>query len=301
MRLATIRYRGRAVGALRIGVGYLPLTRLNHHTLSRWPTQLGTLIERDRLRDLTDWLRSGGRRAVERMDSDAVPIEQVRYAPLYRRPRKIWGIGLNYASHASDLNAQRPTDIPASFMKPDTTIVGHGDTIRIPVQSHRTTAEAEIGVVIGTRCTAVARRRWRDYVAGFTSVLDMTAEDILRRNPRYLTVSKSFDTFFSLGPELVTPDEIADLSTVKVQTVLNGRICAENVVSQMTFSPGRLVAFHSQVMTLLPGDIISTGTPGAVVIGDGDRIESRITGFAPLVNSVLDLKSPQQTERRVVE
>jgi 2-keto-4-pentenoate hydratase/2-oxohepta-3-ene-1,7-dioic acid hydratase in catechol pathway len=206
------------------------------------------------------------------------------YAPLCRRPRKIWGIGLNYVEHASDLSESAPTDEPASFMRPDTTIIGPGDEVVLPAQSERVTAEAELAVIIGREAKDVAEEDAPSVVAGFTTVLDMTAEDILRRNPRYLTRSKSFDTFFSFGPELVTPDEIADLDALEVSTVLNGEVQRTNVVSNMVFSPWWLVAFHSRVMTLLPGDVISTGTPGAVVIQEGDVAECRITGFEPLSN-----------------
>ena len=133
-------------------------------------------------------------------------------------------------------------------------------------------------------------------IAGFTTIIDMTAEDILQRNPRYLTLSKSFDTFFSYGPQLVTPDEVADVEALEVATVHNGRVHRQNRVANMTFPPDQLISFHSQVMTLMPGDVISTGTPGAVVIGEGDRVECRIGGFAPLANTVVDLKN--NTERR---
>ncbi len=118
----------------------------------------------------------------------------------------------------------------------------------------------------------------------------MTAEDILRRNPRYLTQSKSFDTFFSFGPQLVTPDEIDDVFKFKVTTVINGRVHAENTVDHMTFPPDELIHYHSQIMTLTPGDVISTGTPGATPIQDGDEVECRIDGFEPLKNPVIDLK-----------
>jgi 2-keto-4-pentenoate hydratase/2-oxohepta-3-ene-1,7-dioic acid hydratase in catechol pathway len=118
-------------------------------------------------------------------------------------------------------------------------------------------------------------------------VLDMTAEDILRKNPRYLTRAKSFDTFFSFGPEFVTTDEVGELEELEVATVLNGEVRRRNTVSNMTFSPYRLVSFHSQVMTLLPGDVISTGTPGAVVVQEGDVAECRIGGFKPLANPVV--------------
>jgi len=119
----------------------------------------------------------------------------------------------------------------------------------------------------------------------------MTAEDILRRNPRNLTQSKSFDTFFSFGPVLVTTDEIADVNTLQVQTVINGKVGAENVVSNMTFPPDFLVEYHTAMWTALPGDIISSGTPGATQISDGDVVECRIDGFETLTNPVRDLKN----------
>jgi 2-keto-4-pentenoate hydratase/2-oxohepta-3-ene-1,7-dioic acid hydratase in catechol pathway len=114
----------------------------------------------------------------------------------------------------------------------------------------------------------------------------MTAEDILETNPRYLTRSKSFDTFFSFGPELVTVDEVPDVDALEVATLINGSEHRRNVVSNMTFRPWWLVAFHSRVMTLLPGDIISTGTPGAVHIRAGDVAGCTITGFRDLSNPV---------------
>ena len=223
-------------------------------------------------------------------ETSSSPKKMISFAPLYRRPRKIWGIGLNYQAHARDLSEKAPETEPASFMKPDTTIIGHGDTILIPRQSERTTAEAELGIIIGRHAKNVVREDWLSVVAGFTTVIDMTAEDILRRNPRYLTRSKSFDTFFSIGPVLLTPDEISDVLDLKVSTVLNGQVIAEDRVVNMTFPPDLLVAFHSEVMTLLPGDIISTGTPGAALIQDGDRVECRIDGFETLMNPVRDLK-----------
>jgi 2-keto-4-pentenoate hydratase/2-oxohepta-3-ene-1,7-dioic acid hydratase in catechol pathway len=255
-----------------------------------WPTDTLELMTSGGLKDLTAWYIAEGRQALDILTEDVVSANALRPAPLYRRPRKIWGIGLNYADHAADLSEKTPTGIPGSFMKPDTTIIGPGDAICIPDLSQKTTAEGELGVVIGQQCRDVRAEDWLTVVAGFTTIIDMTAEDILRQNPRYLTVSKSFDTFFSFGPQLVTPDEITDVSALEVSTVLNGRVHAKNVVANMTFSPAFLVSFLSRVMTLLPGDIISTGTPGACVIADGDIVECRISGFKSLVNPVMDLK-----------
>jgi 2-keto-4-pentenoate hydratase/2-oxohepta-3-ene-1,7-dioic acid hydratase in catechol pathway len=274
--------------------GLIPLAAVNRKFDCTWPTDTLELITSDGLKDLTAWYITAGRQTLETMTDDVVSANALRPAPLYRRPRKIWGIGLNYADHAADLSEKTPTGIPGSFMKPDTTLIGPGDAIRIPELSQKTTAEGELGVVIGQQCKDVRAEDWRTVVAGFTTIIDMTAEDILRQNPRYLTVSKSFDTFFSFGPQLVTPDEIPDVSALEVSTVLNGKVHAKNVVANMTFSPAFLVSFLSQVMTLLPGDIISTGTPGACTIADGDIVECRISGFPPLVNPVVDLKRSQK-------
>lgn len=290
MRLATIRRYGREEAALVLDAGLLPLAALNEKLNATWPTDLLALIQSGELAKLNDWFRNGGRAKVEGLNSAILHRTAVEFGPLYRRPRKIWGIGLNYVAHAADLAEKAPNEEPASFMKPDTTIIGPGDTIQIPLQSEKTTGEAELGVILGKECKDVTESEWLSVVAGFTTILDMTAEDILRKNPRYLTRCKSFDTFFSFGPVMVTPDEIADVLKLKVSTVINGKVHAENVVSNMTFPPPYLVSFHSRVMPWLPGDILSTGTPQAAPLKDGDVAECRIDGFEPLRNPVRDLK-----------
>ena len=294
MRLATLKMEGSEKSAIATRHGLIPVTAVNRKFDRTWPTDALELITSGGLQDLTAWYIAEGRQALDVMTDEVVSANALRPAPPYRRPRKIWGIGLNYADHAADLSEKTPTGIPGSFMKPDTTLIGPGDAIRIPDLSQKTTAEGELGVIIGRKCRNVRAEDWQTVVAGFTTIIDMTAEDILRQNPRYLTVSKSFDTFFSFGPQLVTPDEIPDVSALEVSTVLNGRVHAKNVVANMTFSPAFLVSFLSRVMTLLPGDIISTGTPGACAIADGDIVECRISGFLSLVNPVVDLKRSQK-------
>ena len=283
MRLTTLRLDGAEPGALVRPGGAVPLPALDEAFGTDWPVTVQELLEAGRVEELRDWVagQDGGR-----LDELALPQEQLVYAPLYRRPRKIWGIGLNYVEHAADLSEKAPSTEPASFLKPDTAIIGPGDPIRIPPQSQRTTAEGELGVVIGRECKDVDEADAPSVVAGFTTIVDMTAEDILEKNPRYLTRSKSFDTFFSFGPELVTVDEVPDVDALEVATVHNGQEHRRNVVSNMTFRPWWLVAFHSRVMTLLPGDVISTGTPGAVHIRSGDTAGVQITGFRELTNPV---------------
>jgi 2-keto-4-pentenoate hydratase/2-oxohepta-3-ene-1,7-dioic acid hydratase in catechol pathway len=277
LRLVNIRQECREEAAIVLPNGVTPVREI--YGFSAEDTNLLSLLKSGRFYDLKE--------AYDREEVRGETISRPSHAPLYRRPRKIWGIGLNYVEHAGDLSEKAPSDEPASFMRPDTTIVGPGDEIVLPPQSERVTAEGELALVMGREGKGVSEEEAPHFVAGFTTVLDMTAEDILRRNPRYLTRSKSFDTFFSFGPELVTPDEIEDLDALEVATVLNGEVWRSNTVSNMTFSPWWLVSFHSRFMTLLPGDVISTGTPGAVVIQEGDVAECRITGFEPLSNPVV--------------
>jgi len=290
MRLATIHHQNHETAAIVLSSGLLPIAALNRRYGRTWPEDLMTLIASQQLNELNGWFRAEGRAVCECLIADLLPSSAVKYAPLFRHPRKLWGIGLNYVAHAADLAEKAPNEEPASFMKPDTTIIGMDDEILIPRQSEKTTGEAELGVVMGRECRDVAESDWLSAVAGFTTILDMTAEDILRKNPRYLTRSKSFDTFLSLGPHLVTPDEIADVMKLKVATVINGKVHAENTVSNMTFPPPYLVSFHSKVMPWLPGDVLSTGTPQAVALRQGDVLECRIDGFASLRNPVRDLK-----------
>src|SRR5581483_2249889 len=192
MRLCTIRHDGREQAAVVTGSGIVPVRAINAYLGRAWAEELHELIVRGLTREILK-------------DAGATPLrldpKSVRYCPLYRHPRKILGIGLNYRDHAADLNAPFPAE-PASFMKCDNTIIGPGETIELPPQSLRVTAEAEIGVVIGRTCRFISEAQAPDYIGGYCLILDMTAEDILQKNPRFLTRSKNFDTFFSFGPEL---------------------------------------------------------------------------------------------------
>jgi 2-keto-4-pentenoate hydratase/2-oxohepta-3-ene-1,7-dioic acid hydratase in catechol pathway len=199
---------------------------------------------------------------------------------------KLWGIGLNYAEHAGDLGEARPEE-PASFMKPKTVVTGPGGPIRLPprTQTERVTAEAELAVLIGRTGSDVTNPD--ELIAGYLPVIDMTAEDILERNPRFLTRSKSFDTFFVLGSMIAVPDTPPEFGEQWVRTEIAGKTVAENRMKNMLFSPRELVSFHSRVMTLEPGDIISTGTPGAGVISAGDRVRAEVEGVGSVEADVV--------------
>ena len=280
MRLATIDDNGTDVPVVVDPVrGVVAISRLTGSPVA----SLLTVIEDGSYADLAA-------RAEAAPDDAFTAAGDVRFTAPYRRPRKIWGIGLNYVDHAADLSESVP-DEPASFIKADHTIIGAGDPIPIPQQSERTTAEGELGLVIGSYCRNVSEADALDYVFGVTTVLDQTAEDILQRNPRFLTRSKNFPGFFSFGPEIVPIAEVltsfGSIGDVEVSTVVNGSDSRTNTVALMRYSPAFLVSFHSAVMPLFPGDIISTGTPGAIHVKPGDVAECRIPGVGGLTNPVV--------------
>lgn len=242
--------------------------------------------------DLLSLIRDGrvpelGAAADQAPDTVFRPRDEVTFTAPYRHPRLIWGIGLNYRDHAADLSESVP-DEPASFIKGDHTIIGPDDAIPLPQQSRRTTSEAELGLVIGRYCRDVSESDALDHLLGVVPVLDQTAEDILQRNPRFLTRSKNFPGFFSFGPEIVPlADVTRSIEDIEVSTVVNDTERRVNIVSAMRFSPAFLIAFHSRVMPLYPGDIISPGTPGALHVQPGDVVECRIPGVGNLRNRVV--------------
>lgn len=291
MKIATILLDGQEVATILNNYGYLPIPFINQQFNKNWPHDLLSILTEEKLEEIKKWFYQNSDSLSQELEELSILKKLIQFAPLYRRPRKIWGIGLNYKAHAEDLSERLPDSEPASFMKPDTTIIGYNDTIKIPKLSEKTTGEGELGLIFGKKCKNVGREDWRSVIAGFTTIIDMTAEDILKRNPRNLTQAKSFDTFFSFGPVFYTLDEVDDLFNLPVQTVINGNVHAENMVVNMTFPLDSLVSYHSQIMTMLPGDIISTGTPGAAPLNHGDVIECRIGSFHPLKNHVIDLKN----------
>lgn len=285
MKLVAIKYEGLEQAAIETQQGYVRIETLNLAKHTAWSTDVFELISSGQLRELTEWYNGCGHKELE--DLAAVPPDTVEAAPLYRHPRKIWGIGMNYVTDPAELKSVPEGSEPVSFMKPDTALIGPGDAIILPWQSEQVTAEAELAIVIGKKCRNVTETEADEYIAGYAASLDMTAADIHAKNQRFLTRAKSFDTFFTLGSELISKDEIGDVRALSVETWHNGEQKHVNQISNMRYQPGFIVAFHSQVMTLLPGDIILTGTPGAVLLHESDTAECRISGgFRPLTNAV---------------
>lgn len=302
MRLATIQLDRAETAGIVTPKGVYPIAALNASKGTAWKTDMMSLIQAQEIPALTQWYNAGGKQELDSLPG-LVSNEDVVYAPLYRNPKRIFGIGLNYVDHAGDIGSAAPQGFPGSFFKMADTLIGPGDEIKIPAlkEAQKTTAEAELGIIMGKDCRDVSEENWQDAIVGYTTILDMTEESILKGNdyvsgnPRYLSIVKNFPTFFSFGPQLVTPDEVPDVLQLEVQSVLNGEVYAKNTVSNMTHRPARLVSLHSSIQGWYAGDVLSTGTPRAFHIQDGDIAECRIYGpngfeMAPLVNPAVDLK-----------
>jgi len=212
--------------------------------------------------------------------------EGVRLGSPIARPSKLVCIGLNYADHAKETNAPLPPE-PVIFMKSTTAIVGPFDDIMIPKNSVKTDWEVELAVVIGKKASYVEEAEAMDYVAGYVLHNDVSEREFqLERNGTW-DKGKGCDTFAPLGPFLATPDEIADPHNLRLWLKVNGETMQDGTTSNFIFNLPHLISYTSQFMTLLPGDIISTGTPAGVGLGmkppiylkAGDVVELGIEGL----------------------
>ncbi len=201
------------------------------------------------------------------------------------RPSKIVCIGLNYADHAKETNAQIPKE-PIIFFKSTTALTGPNDDVIIPKNSKKTDWEVELAVVIGKRASYVEESEALNYVAGYCLHNDLSEREFqLERNGQWVK-GKSCDTFAPVGPFLATQDEIADVNNLKLWLKLNGQTMQDGTTANLIFKIPFLISYLSQFMTLLPGDIISTGTPAGVGLGmnpqvylkPGDVVELGIDG-----------------------
>lgn len=200
-------------------------------------------------------------------------------------PSKIVAVGLNYKDHAAEQNKPLPAE-PMIFIKPSTAVIGPGDTIVLPPGAGRVDHEAEAGVVIGRRASHVAEAEADRYVFGITCVNDVTARELQVKDIQY-TRAKGFDTFAPVGPCIAVGLEYNAAAGLAVEGWVNGTRRQGSSTRELIFAIPRLVAFVSSVMTLLPGDIISTGTPAGIGrLVAGDRVTIKVEGVGELTNPV---------------
>ena len=221
-----------------------------------------------------------------------IPARDVRLAPPIARPSQIICVGKNYADHAAEFDAQIPT-APILFAKSPASLIGPGETIRIPTGSTQVDAEAELAVVIGRTACRLEEGQALSAVAGYTVLNDVT-ERSLQKSAGQWFLGKSCDTFCPLGPWLVTPDEAGDPQALRVCSRLNGKSLQNGNTRHMLFPIAHLLAYITRFITLHPGDLIATGTPAGVgfarnppvFLKPGDTIEVEVEGLGVLSNPV---------------
>jgi 2-keto-4-pentenoate hydratase/2-oxohepta-3-ene-1,7-dioic acid hydratase in catechol pathway len=198
-------------------------------------------------------------------------------------PSKIVALGVNYRSHGEEMSHRIPNE-PLLFIKPPTAVIGPEDGIVYPEMSERVDYEGELGVVIGKRASHVSQADAKSYILGYTCFNDVTARDLQARDKQW-TRAKGFDTFAPIGPCIETE---LDPCHLRLETRLNGEIKQQTSTGDLVFGVYELVSFISRVMTLLPGDVIATGTPrGVGPMQPGDTVEVEIEGIGTLRNHVV--------------
>jgi 2-keto-4-pentenoate hydratase/2-oxohepta-3-ene-1,7-dioic acid hydratase in catechol pathway len=222
-----------------------------------------------------------------------IPLVQVALQAPVQDPQKFLGVGLNYAGHIGETGAQRP-EFPTFFNKQSSCVAGPGAAIELPPGGRYTDYEGELALVIGRRCRRVPKERAREVIAGYTIVNDVSVRDWQRRAVT-MTLGKSWDTHGPMGPWLVTGDELPDPHILELRTWVNGDLRQSASTKQLLFDCFDLIETLSTVCTLLPGDVISTGTPAGVgvamnppcFLNPGDVVRIEIAGIGVLENAVV--------------
>jgi 2-keto-4-pentenoate hydratase/2-oxohepta-3-ene-1,7-dioic acid hydratase in catechol pathway len=199
---------------------------------------------------------------VEAVEDDGVPVEGIELLPPITRPGKLICIGLNYRGHAEEQGVE-PPETPTFFAKFANALVGPGATVRLPAWSEKVDYEAEVAFVIGDRCKDAPEERALEHVAGYTLLNDLSARDYQFKTPQWMP-GKTFDSAAPCGPALVTRDEAGPHDAIEIELTLNGERMQKSSTADLVHSIPALLAYLSKLMTLEPGDVVSTGTPAGV-------------------------------------
>ena len=240
--------------------------------------------------DMIEFIEYGGS---PEPGEDTVPLGDAHIHAPIPRPQKVIGIGLNYEDHAAETGADIP-EKPIVFAMYPNAVIGPGEAIRIPSITEQADYEAELAVVIGRTARSVSESEALGYVFGYMNANDVSSRDLQFSEGGQWSRSKSIDTFCPLGPFIATADEIEDPQDLSIRCILNGEVMQDGTTSKMIFPIAKLVSFLSQGMTLVPGDVILTGTPPGVGsardpqvwLKAGDEVTIEIQGLGTLTNPV---------------
>jgi 2-keto-4-pentenoate hydratase/2-oxohepta-3-ene-1,7-dioic acid hydratase in catechol pathway len=293
MRLGRILWNGNAVIGLVVGDEVLILNEVAARDLHFRPlagaadvTALWAPETRALILDINERHRIGTCPGEWRACS--VPLAQCHWLPPVKSPEKIICIGLNYRDHAEETKGQIPRE-PVLFSKFNNTLTGAEGPVVLPSSSSKVDYEAELAFVIGKEAKRVPADEAMAYVGGYFILDDVSARDWQFKSSQWLS-GKTFDTFAPCGPYLVTPDEILDPHSLRIRLVLNGTIMQDSNTHNLLFGIPVLISYISSILTLRPGDIISTGTPAGVdfakrppvFLRDGDEVEISIEGIGSI-------------------
>lgn len=272
--------------------------KLVSYSAGTGPIRPGALLPNDTIlelgetyRDALDVIASGLTEAPA--SSPAIGLDKVRlHSPLANPPR-VFAIGLNYRDHAKESGMELPPT-PVVFFKLTPSIIGPGEAIVLPRNSTQPDYEAEFAFVIGKGGYRIPGTAWREHVFGYTIVNDVSARDVQFASSQW-TLSKSFPTFCPLGPSIVTADEIADPHALEISLSIDGERLQHSNTRELVFKIPELIEYISSITPLLPGDIISTGTPPGVGLGrtpkrwlkPGETVTVTVQGLGSLVNPVV--------------
>ncbi len=254
---------------------------------------LRELIAEGRLDDLGEALGVGEEPAGEAFgEAGARPLDEVELLPPIPDPEKIVCIGLNYRSHAAEAGIEMPQS-PAIFAKFRNALAAPGATVRLPAASRKVDYEAEVAFVVGRRASRVSEAEALDHIAGYTLLNDLSARDLQFATPQWMS-GKVFDGSAPCGPALITPEEAEAHDAIEITLRLNGEEMQSACTADLIFSVPRLLSHLSELMTLEPGDIVSTGTPAGVGsvreppvwLRDGDKIEIDSPTLGTLVTQI---------------
>jgi 2-keto-4-pentenoate hydratase/2-oxohepta-3-ene-1,7-dioic acid hydratase in catechol pathway len=232
-------------------------------------------------------------KAVEKHSGARLPLKSVTLLAPLQSPPRIFCVGLNYRDHAVESKMEIPK-VPTIFMKLASALVGHGAAIKLPSISTQPDYEAEFAAVVGTGGSNIAKEDWEKHIFGYSILNDVSARDIQLSTTQW-TLGKSFNTFAPLGPAIVTKDEIADPHQLAIKLSIDGEVLQHSNTRELIFKLPELIAYLSSITPLLPGDIISTGTPAGVGLGrtpqrwlrEGETVTIEIDGLGSLVNPVV--------------
>jgi len=244
---------------------------------------------------------AAGRQAREEVESliaktparDLLPLDLVRLTAPIPKPPKILCVGLNYRDHAKESNMEVPS-VPTIFAKYSNAVIGPGEAIVLSSATQKPDYEAEFALVVGKRAKRIQKSEWKEYVFGYTIVNDVSARDVQLATSQW-TLGKSFDTFAPIGPHIVTADEVPDPHALDIRLSIAGETLQNSNTRELIFGVPELMEYISRILTLEPGDIISTGTPAGVGLGrtpprwlrPGEEVVIEIEKIGTLRNPVI--------------